>query len=104
MKFSGPRRWAARSRGWRAYAEPERLAQERVTDTDQFLFRHNLGTALAVLGTVSRGLGELDQARRHLIDAVAATMPPEVVEAARERGRARDLEETVGELLAELGE
>ena len=38
---------------------------------------------------------------RH-IDAVAATLPPDVVEAARDRGRARDLEATVKELLAEL--
>ena len=38
---------------------------------------------------------------RH-IAAIAATLPPEVAEAARERGRARDLEETVKELLAEL--
>jgi DNA-binding SARP family transcriptional activator/predicted ATPase len=35
--------------------------------------------------------------------AVAATLPPEVVTAARERGRARDLEATVAELLIELG-
>ena len=38
---------------------------------------------------------------RH-IDAVAATLPPEVAEAARERGRARDLQATVKELLMEL--
>ena len=38
---------------------------------------------------------------RH-IEAVAATLPPEAVEAARERGRARDLDATVKELLAEL--
>jgi hypothetical protein len=36
------------------------------------------------------------------IAAVAATLPPEVVAAAQERGRARDLEATVAELLAEL--
>jgi hypothetical protein len=38
------------------------------------------------------------------IAAVAATLPPDVVAAAQERGRARDLEATVAELLAELGE
>ena len=38
---------------------------------------------------------------RH-IDAVAATLPPEVAEAARERGRERDLQATVKELLAEF--
>ena len=38
---------------------------------------------------------------RH-IDAVAATLSPDVADAARERGRARDLESTVKELLAEL--
>ena len=38
---------------------------------------------------------------RH-IEALAATLPPEVAEAARERGRARDLEATVKELLVEL--
>ena len=38
---------------------------------------------------------------RH-IDAIAATLPPEVTGAARERGRGRDLEATVKELLAEL--
>ena len=38
------------------------------------------------------------------IAAVAATLPPEVVAAARERGRARDLEATVAELLVELEE
>ena len=40
---------------------------------------------------------------RH-IDAVAATLPQEVAEAARERGRARDLQATVKELLVELVE
>jgi predicted ATPase len=37
------------------------------------------------------------------IAAVAATLPPDVVAAAQERGRARDLEATVAKLLAELG-
>jgi hypothetical protein len=41
-----------------------------------------------------------DVAGRH----IAATLPSDVVAAARERGRARDLEATVAELLAELGE
>jgi hypothetical protein len=36
------------------------------------------------------------------IDALAATLPPEVVAAAQERGRARDLETTVKELLGAL--
>jgi hypothetical protein len=44
-----------------------------------------------------------DVAGKH-IAAVAATLPPEVVAVARERGRARDLEATVAELLAELEE
>jgi tetratricopeptide (TPR) repeat protein len=44
-----------------------------------------------------------DVAGKH-IAAVAATLPPEVVAAARERGRARDLEAMVAELLAELEE
>jgi len=44
-----------------------------------------------------------DVAGRH-IAAVAATLPPDVVAAAQERGRARDLEATVDELLAELAE
>ncbi len=44
-----------------------------------------------------------DVAGRH-IAAVAATLPPEVVAAAQERGRARDRDTAVGELLAELGE
>ena len=44
-----------------------------------------------------------DVAGQH-IAAAAATLPPEVVTAAQERGRARDLEATVAELLAELGE
>jgi predicted ATPase len=39
---------------------------------------------------------------RHMA-AVAATLPPEVVAAAEERGRARDLEATAKELLVELG-
>ena len=38
---------------------------------------------------------------RH-IGAVAATLPPEVAETARERGRARDLDATLKELLAEF--
>jgi hypothetical protein len=42
-----------------------------------------------------------DVAGRH-IAAVAATMPAEVVAAAQERGRVRDLDATVKELLAEL--
>ena len=44
-----------------------------------------------------------DVAGKH-IAAVAAALPPEVVTAAQERGRARDLDATVAELLAELGE
>ena len=38
---------------------------------------------------------------RH-IEAVTATLPPEMAEAARERGRAPDLQTAVKELLAEL--
>ena len=37
------------------------------------------------------------------IAAVAATLPPHLVAAARERGQARDLDATVAELLIELG-
>jgi hypothetical protein len=36
------------------------------------------------------------------IEAIAATLPPDVVAAAQERGRARDLDATVAELLVEL--
>jgi predicted ATPase/DNA-binding SARP family transcriptional activator len=43
-----------------------------------------------------------DVAGRH-IAAAAASLPPEVVTAAQERGRARDLDATVAELLEELG-
>ena len=43
-----------------------------------------------------------DVARKH-IATVAATLPPEVVAAAQERGRARDLDAIVAELLLELG-
>ena len=45
-----------------------------------------------------------DIAGRHIAAAAAATLPPEVVASAQERGRARDLWATVEELLAELGE
>jgi hypothetical protein len=38
------------------------------------------------------------------VSAIAATLPPEVVAAAQERGRARDLWATAEELLAELEE
>ena len=38
------------------------------------------------------------------ISAIAAALPPDVVAAAEERGQARDLDATVAELLAELGE
>ena len=38
------------------------------------------------------------------IAAAAATLPPDVIAAAQERGRARDLEATVAELLVELQE
>jgi predicted anti-sigma-YlaC factor YlaD len=44
-----------------------------------------------------------DIAGKH-IAAAAKTLPPEVVEAAQARGRARDLEATVRELLCELEE
>jgi len=37
------------------------------------------------------------------IAAAAATLPPKVVAAAQARGRARDLDATVTELLVELG-
>jgi tetratricopeptide (TPR) repeat protein len=43
-----------------------------------------------------------DVAGKH-IAAVAATLPPQVVATAQERGRARDMKATVAELLAELG-
>ena len=42
-----------------------------------------------------------DIAGRH-IAAVAATLPPDAVAAAQERGKARDLEATVAELLVKL--
>jgi hypothetical protein len=38
------------------------------------------------------------------IAAAAEALPPEEVTAAQERGRARDLKETVAELLAELSD
>jgi len=41
-------------------------------------------------------------AGRH-IAAVAATLPPDVIAAAQERGQARDLDATVAELLDEMG-
>jgi hypothetical protein len=41
-----------------------------------------------------------DVAGRH-IAAAAAPLPPDVVAAAQERGRARDLDATVAELLVE---
>jgi hypothetical protein len=44
-----------------------------------------------------------DVAGRH-IAAVAATLTPDVVTAAQERGRARNLDITVAELLTEFGE
>jgi len=43
-----------------------------------------------------------DVVGRH-IAAVAATLPPDMVAAAQERGRSRDLDATVAELLVELG-
>ena len=50
---------------------------------------------------VSRSCLFNDISGRH-IAAVAATLPPDVVTAAQERGRTRDLETTTAELLAEL--
>ena len=44
-----------------------------------------------------------DVAGKHIATA-ATTLPPDVVAAAQERGRARDLDETVKELLVELEE
>ena len=44
-----------------------------------------------------------DVAGKH-IAAVAATLPPDTVAAAQERGRAQDLEAVVAELLIELRE
>ena len=44
-----------------------------------------------------------DVAGKHIATA-AENLPPKVVEAAQERGRARDLDETVNELLVELEE
>jgi hypothetical protein len=43
-----------------------------------------------------------DNAAR-LVAQLEAELPPDVVAAAQERGRARDLEATVAELLVELG-
>jgi predicted ATPase/DNA-binding SARP family transcriptional activator len=50
---------------------------------------------------VSQSRWWYDCTGRH-IAAIAATLPPEVVAAAQERGRARDLWATAGELLGEL--
>jgi predicted ATPase/DNA-binding SARP family transcriptional activator len=148
-----------------AYTEAQRLAQESVAICREMGVRVWLGHSLAILGVATRGLGDVDQARRHLcealrvagdmgafwplmlalpatallladggeqeraveiytlvsrypfvansqwfedvfgrhIAAVAAALPPEVVTAAQERGRARDLNATVAELLVELG-
>jgi hypothetical protein len=60
------------------------------------------------LGTISRC--RRSPARRlaafaaPLVAELEAELPPDVVAAAQERGRARDLEATVAELLVELGE
>ena len=64
-----------------AYAEAVRRAQESVPNSPG----HEL-----VFG-------------RH-IAAVAATLPPDVVATAQERGRARDMGATLVELVAELGD
>jgi hypothetical protein len=44
-----------------------------------------------------------EQVAGRQIDAVARELPPDVVSEARARGRARDLDQTVQALLAELG-
>ena len=146
------------------YAEAQVLLQECVAVLQTIEGAGEMGWALAMLGYMERGQGQLAQARRHLsqalrtgtgimstptslvvlpaisllladqgekeravelyalaarypwvnhncfiedlagkhIAAVAATLPPDVVAAARERGRARDLQATLAELLVEL--
>ena len=147
-----------------AATEAQRLARQSAAILRDLRDRLVLPSALIVLGAAERTLGNLDQARQHLrealstsaeigasgltmqalpaaalllanlgkleraveiyvlasrdpclansrwfelvygrhIEAIAGTLPPEVAEAARERGRARDLQATVKELLAEF--
>jgi hypothetical protein len=147
-----------------AYAETWELAQEGAAINRELGHRHDLGTALALLGALARGMGDLDRARRCLCEALhiavetgaffpaiaalpqtvlfladqgevewavelyvlvsrypfvahsrwtedmvgrhvaaaAAALPPDVVAVAQERGRARELEATMVELVAEL--
>jgi tetratricopeptide (TPR) repeat protein len=154
--------WVALAR--ESYAEAQRLFQEGVDACQDVEQRELLSWVLAFLGYADRGLGQLEQARIHLLQAlemstdipsfiglafalpgvallladlghkeraidlyelasrhpavarsrwpadvvrqpiaaVAAALPPDVVAAAEERGRARDLEATMAELLAEL--
>jgi tetratricopeptide (TPR) repeat protein len=148
-----------------AYAEAQGWFQESLAAYREMGERGELNWALAVAACAARGLGDLRQAREHLIEAlqtapdsgfvellyalpavalllveqgeveravelyalvsrypyvansrwfadvagkhiaaVAATLPPEVVAAAQERGRARDLWETAAELVVELGD
>ena len=153
------------SKGQTAATEAQRLAQESAAILRDLRDRHMLAVTLAVLGAAERRLGNLDQARQQLcealrtsaemgafvpvmyalpaaallladfeeheravevyalasrypfvansrwfelvygrhIEVVAATLPPEVAEAAREWGRARDLYATAKELAAEFG-
>jgi predicted ATPase/predicted Ser/Thr protein kinase len=149
-----------------AYAEAQQSLLESISNFDAIGHRENKGWALALLGYTCRALGQPDQARRYVAEALqtwadigaffpliyalpaaallladrgeheravevyalasrygfvansrwfedvagryiaaaAAAMPPEVVAAAQERGRVRDLGATVAELLVGLGE
>ena len=164
LDVRGPPRPSKTNKGQAAFIEAQRLARESAAILRELRDRQMLPSALLALGAAERALGNLDQARQQLcealcvlvetgtfepimyallaaallladleeheraveiyalasrhpfvansrwfelvygrhIDAVAATLPPEVAQAARERGRARDLDATVKELLAEL--
>jgi predicted ATPase/DNA-binding SARP family transcriptional activator len=76
-----------------------RLATLRARQGDR---KEALELVALVLHHPANSKAIVDEARR-LLNALRAEMTPDVFDAAQERGRARDLDATVKELLAELG-
>jgi tetratricopeptide (TPR) repeat protein len=60
--------------------------------------------ALALSMPMVRNAPWFEDAAGRQIEAAAARLPPETIAVARARGRARDLDTTIAELLAELGD
>jgi predicted ATPase/DNA-binding SARP family transcriptional activator len=94
-------RIAAETAGWEPSIHSVCLTALLLVDRGELERAIELYALASRYGYVGNSRYHEDTAGKH-IAALAATLPPEVVLAARARGRARDMEATIAELLSEL--